>query len=231
MDDQEGEGGGSVHVVRDGPHPTTPAELEAETVGVPRGWERTATRSRSFQSGRGGLSPRQGLVKEKRGVVKTGERGQKGIRTYGQRFRSIRHYGSERGWRAESWSLEGNATDFDAEVAALVRELEICVMDAVPGAVFNIFVDSQAAMKRVETDEPDPGQERATRGIRLAMEIVKRGASVSVGWIPGHAGVQVNEMADTWALEAAKREERSRAGIGEGGRKTGEGDLFDECRP
>ena len=130
------------------------------------------------------------------GTLKRGERREGGIGTYGQRFRSFRRCGSERGWRAESWSLEGEASAFDAEVAALVRGLEICVMDATPGASFNIFTDSQAAMMGLRTDEPGPGQERAIRGIRLAVETIRRGAAVSIRWVPAHARVQGNEMAD-----------------------------------
>lgn len=52
----------------------------------------------------------------------------------------------------------------------------------------------------------------ATRGILLAKEAVKRGTTITVRWIPGHAGVPGNEIADQWASEAAVREQRCRMG-------------------
>ena len=74
------------------------------------------------------------------------------------------------------------ATVFGAELAVLVQGLEIRLMDASPGARLNIFTDSQAAMMRVRTNEPGPGQERAVRSIRLAMTTVdKMGARTRRG--------------------------------------------------
>ena len=77
-------------------------------------------------------------------------------------------------------------------------------------------------MMRIRTDEPGPGQERAVRCIHLAMAIFDRGASTTIRWVPGHAGVQGNEVADAWTVEAAMRKKISRAGRREGGR-TAEG--------
>ena len=65
---------------------------------------------------------------------------------------------------------------------------------------------------RLRTDEAGTGQEKAVRGIRLARKLVKRGATISIGWVLGHAGVQGNEVADMWATEAAAREERVMSG-------------------
>ena len=74
--------------------------------------------------------------------------------TYGERFRSFKRVGSERGMRAEAWSLNGEATAFDAELSAVVRAIELCLLAATPGAVFNIFTDSQASMLDCETTDP-----------------------------------------------------------------------------
>ena len=56
-----------------------------------------------------------------------------------------------------------------AEVAALVRALEMCALDATARAEFRIFTDSQAAMTRLRDDQPGPGQEMARRDIQVAM--------------------------------------------------------------
>ena len=106
------------------------------------------------------------VVRERVGVVGCGRKKkmkENEGRTYGERFRSFRRYGSERGMRAEAWCLKGSATAFDAELAATVRGFEICLMDSTLGASFNIFTDSQAAMKKLETDDPGSGQRMAIR--------------------------------------------------------------------
>ena len=79
-------------------------------------------------------------------------------------------------------------------------------------ATFNIFTDSQAAMLRLQDDRPGPGQQAASRGIRVAGEACRRGASIIVNWVPGHAGVPGNEVADQWAVDAAAREFRASRG-------------------
>ena len=79
---------------------------------------------------------------------------------------------------------------FDAEVAALVRAVEICALEVERGRQFRVFTDSQAAMQRLQSDQPGPGQAMARRGIRIAkLGIIDRGADIRIEWIPGHCGV------------------------------------------
>ena len=95
------------------------------------------------------------------------------------------------------------------------------MLDSTPGASFSIFTDSQAAMMRLRTDGPGLGQGRAVRGVQLAREVIRCGATVSIRWVPGHAAVQGNEVADMWASEAAVREEKARASKERGSRPIG----------
>ena len=93
-------------------------------------------------------------------------------------------------------------------VAALVRALELC-----PGcdcrSRFRIFTDSRAAMFRLQSGQPGPGQEMARRGIQVAKAgIPDRGAQVQILWVPGHTGVLGNELADERAVDAARRERK-----------------------
>ena len=52
----------------------------------------------------------------------------------------------------------------------------------------------------------------ASKGIRVAEEARRRGTSITISWVLGHAGVPGNEVADQWAVDAATREHRSRLG-------------------
>ena len=49
-------------------------------------------------------------------------------------------------YRAESWSLMCQTSAFDADLPALVRDIEPCALDAREGAIFRVFTDSQAVM-------------------------------------------------------------------------------------
>ena len=79
------------------------------------------------------------------------------------------------------------------------------------GAHFRIFTDSLAAMRRLESDKPGPGQRWAVRGITIAkLGILDKGAQISIGWVPGHSGVPGNEIADMVAGDEAARAEKLR---------------------
>lgn len=73
------------------------------------------------------------VVVRKRGLLGRGGKGVRGARTYGEGVRSFRRFGGGEGFRAESWTFEGTATSFDAEVAAVVWGIKICLMIAGPG--------------------------------------------------------------------------------------------------
>lgn len=70
------------------------------------------------------------FVKRRGGIATRGRRskGKGSRRTYGEDFRSFRRFGSERGMRTEAWCLRGNATAFDAELSAVARGVELCLM-------------------------------------------------------------------------------------------------------
>ena len=154
---------------------------------------------------------RSGGCPELRPEFKSAGRSRRKGVTYGLGTRSILVTDQEGGFRSEAWSLGAQSSAFDAEVQGLVRAIEIAAMDAREGEHFRIFTDSLAAMKRIESDRPGPGQLLAIRGITIArLGIYDRGASVSIGWVPGHHGVPGNELADLCARDEAARAERLR---------------------
>ena len=55
---------------------------------------------------------------------------------------------------------------------------------------------TEALRLGLQDDRPGPGQQAASRGIIVAREAYRRGASITVNWVPGHAGVLGNEIAD-----------------------------------
>ena len=71
-------------------------------------------------------------------------------------------------------------------------------------------------MRRILDDRPGPGQAMAIRGIIEATRTHQSGAVISIHWVPGHAGVSGNEIADQWASEAAARELRASRGAQSG---------------
>ena len=58
-------------------------------------------------------------------------------------------------------------------------------------------------MARIKGDRPGPRQATTTDIIELASALYRKGNTVTVRWIPGHRGVGVNEVADTYARQAA----------------------------
>ena len=157
-------------------------------------------------------APRVSL--RKRGIIESRPQGwykregKRRGRTYKEDRRSFVKHRCEGGLVAEAWTLRGRASAFDAELSALARAVELSAHGAVPGSSVRIFTDSQAAMRRVLDDRPGPGQWEAVRCIIGARRLQQRGAAISIHWVPGHAGITGNEIADQWAGDAAARELR-----------------------
>jgi ribonuclease HI len=69
-----------------------------------------------------------------------------------------------------------------------------------------IFTDSQAALNRIQHNEPAPGQTWASAIIRSTEDISRQNIQLEFRWIPEHAGIEGNETADQLAKDAAAPE-------------------------
>ena len=80
-----------------------------------------------------------------------------------------------------------------------------------------IFTDAQAAIRRMASEEPGPGQQYAIQA-RKHIAVLRRarpGITIEIRWCPAHKGVAGNEKTDEWAKIAA--EKPSTRGVGNPG--------------
>jgi len=69
-----------------------------------------------------------------------------------------------------------------------------------------IFTDAQAAIRRMASDEPGPGQQYVLRARKhiAALRRARPGIIIEIRWCPAHKGIAGNEEADEWAKIAAE---------------------------
>ena len=80
--------------------------------------------------------------------------------------------------------MGGGHEAYDAELAALANDLIHLHGRGETGQTYTVFTDSTAAMRRMVSDAPGPGQEMAIRIIELARRIIDQGNSITVRWTP-----------------------------------------------
>ena len=110
-------------------------------------------------------------------------------------------------WKGLKVHMGYNQEAYDAECAAIARALETATFRAKRhklGAV-TIFTDAQAAITRMASDEPGPGQVYAIAA-RKHLSTLRRlqpGVKVGIRWCSAHKGIEGNEIADGWAKQTA----------------------------
>ena len=107
-------------------------------------------------------------------------------------------------WKTEEIPLGKKLKVFDAELHDVCSALEIAERLKSEERT-TVFLDSQAAIRRLQHTEPEPGQELAMRAQATARRLQAQQVEVTVQWVPGHAGVEGNERADKAAKQAAAR--------------------------
>ena len=111
-----------------------------------------------------------------------------------------------RTWEGVKAHMGYNQEAYDAECAALARALESVTKGHVPERV-TIFTDAQAAIRRMASDEPGPGQEYAVQARKhiAALRRARPDIIIEIRWCPAHKGIAGNETADEWAKTAAEK--------------------------
>ena len=109
-------------------------------------------------------------------------------------------------WVGHKVHMGFNQEAYDAECAALARALETATRRRTIPARVTIFTDAQAAIKRMASEEPGPGQIYAIEARKhiATLRKAKPNIVIEIRWCPAHKGIQGNEKADEWAKLAAE---------------------------
>jgi ribonuclease HI len=102
---------------------------------------------------------------------------------------------------------------FDVECAALARALEVAARRQTPPARVTIFTDSQAAIRRMVSEEPGPGQKYVIQARKWiwALQEARPDVVVEIRWCPAHEGVIAMPPPGLTPL-ATKRKEKGKRG-------------------
>jgi ribonuclease HI len=120
-----------------------------------------------------------------------------------------RHHPEHGAWTGVRVHMGKNQEVYDAELHAIYRAM-LTLFREPRGQKITIFADAQAALQRITSDVPGPGQRYAIAIAQQAHDLwEQRRVSVQFRWVPSHAGTAGNEKADEWAKMAARNERGS----------------------
>jgi len=108
-------------------------------------------------------------------------------------------------WTGAKVHMGNNQEAYDAECAALAQALELAVQRSTTPERVTIFSDAQAAIQRMASDEPGPGQQYALQARKHITTLcrARKDIVIEIRWCPAHKGVAGNEKANEWAKIAA----------------------------
>jgi len=109
-------------------------------------------------------------------------------------------------WKGIKTHMGYNQEAYDAECAALARALEEASRRNLTPEQVTIFADAQAAISRMVSDKPGPGQQYALQARKhiATLRRARPGITIEIRWCPAHKGIAGNEKADEWAKRAAE---------------------------
>jgi len=108
-------------------------------------------------------------------------------------------------WKKRRVHLGRQKEAFDAEMYAMSEAMKIVDEMASEKEVtrVTVFTDSQATLRRIQSDEPGPGQVLALRTMNWVDALARKNIQVEYRWVPAHKGIEGNEEADQQATKAA----------------------------
>jgi len=111
-------------------------------------------------------------------------------------------------WTEDRWSkrrvhLGRQKEAFDVEMYVLLEAVKIADEISRNKEVRRVtdFTDYQETLKRIQSDEPRPGQVLVLGTMRWESELTDKNIEVEYRWVPAHKGVEGNEEVD---LQATK---------------------------
>jgi len=113
-------------------------------------------------------------------------------------------------WKEERWNkrrvhLGRQKEAFDAEMYAMSEAVKIAdeIGEEKEARRVTILTDSKATLRRIQSDEPGPGQVLALRTMNWKSQLLKKNIQVEYRWVPTHKGIEGNKEADLQATKAA----------------------------
>jgi ribonuclease HI len=108
-------------------------------------------------------------------------------------------------WKGHRTHMGWGQEAYDTECAALARALQAAASRNHALGLVTIFTDCQAAISRMASDDPGPGQKYAIEARRhiAALRAKEPNVKIEIRWCPSHQGIEGNEVADKWAKHAA----------------------------
>jgi len=108
-------------------------------------------------------------------------------------------------WAGAKVHMGNNQEAYNAECTTLARALELAAQRNSTPERITIFSDAQAAIRRMASDEPGPGQQYALQARKhiTTLRRARPGIIIEIQWCPAHKGVAGNEKDDEWAKIAA----------------------------
>nr|AMS38355.1 hypothetical protein [Bactrocera tryoni] len=101
----------------------------------------------------------------------------------------------------QPFKLPDHCSIFQAEVFAIAKAAELASNAPAGNSRVNIYVDSQAAIKAVTSYRISA---RSVLGSRAAVESVARSKQLHFYWVPGHKGIEGNEIVDEIAKNGVR---------------------------
>ena len=83
---------------------------------------------------------------------------------------------------------------YNGELEGATQAIEYASLVAQPGQHFHIYSDNQAGLYRLKTPSDRPGQSCQIRASTATKLVTRKGAKVSLNWVPGHKDIVGNEI-------------------------------------